>query len=297
VKSSLKSLLLPCVLAAGPSAAADADGCKDHPLFNRMPGYEINSCEARDFDAFDFPTGALNEDHSPKQLTPVEGAYGEIGYSVTDGAKPASALQILRNFQSAVKAAGGETVKEFGTLDSPTSLLDAKWGNGAYLDRAATFRLNKGGREVWVELMPYEGGTSYALRIVEREAMQQAIVANELLDRINKDGFIALYINFDTGKATIKPDSLPTLDQVAQMLKAAPDLKLEVAGHTDNVGKPDANLALSASRAQSVIQALTGRGTAGARLTAKGYGDTRPVADNRNEEGRARNRRVELVKR
>ena len=108
--------------------------------------------------------------------------------------------------------------------------------------------------------------------------------------------FLALYINFDTGKATIKPDSDQTLDSAAAALKAAPNLKIEVAGHTDNVGSSQANEKLSDERAKAVMAALVKRGITANRLTAKGYGQSSPVADNRTEEGRAKNRRVELVK-
>jgi OOP family OmpA-OmpF porin len=104
-------------------------------------------------------------------------------------------------------------------------------------------------------------------------------------------------ILFDTGKSNIKPESTPTLKQIAATLKAHPELKIEVQGHTDNVGKPDANLKLSQARAEAVKQALsTEYGVAAGQLTAKGYGDTKPSADNKTAEGRANNRRVELVK-
>jgi OOP family OmpA-OmpF porin len=86
------------------------------------------------------------------------------------------------------------------------------------------------------------------------------------------------------------------LDSAAAALKAAAAIKVEVGGHTDNAGTPDGNLRLSQERAQAVMAALVQRGIAAARMTAKGYGQATPVADNRTEEGRAKNRRVELVK-
>lgn len=183
-------------------------------------------------------------------------------------------------------------IAEFGAENSGKHLNDDIWGAG---DRAIAFKFNKGGKEVWALVHPYNNGAGYALYIAEREAMKQDIVANVLIDKINKDGFIALYINFDTGKGSIKPDSFSQLDQVAAALKQS-DVKLEVGGHTDNVGAPESNLALSELRAKSVMKYLTNKGIAAARLSVKGYGQTRQVADNRNEEGRAKNRRVELVK-
>lgn len=288
---------LACVLLAALSGTAmanegDEPGCKDHPLFNRIKGYALTSCNAKDFSDYRFPVGAPRpgrEGEDQLKLETVEGRYTELVYNLNDGQPRASSLQILRNYQAAAKAAGGSVEGDWRHGDVDLSA----YGGG---ERASTLRIKKGSSEVWVFVRSEEDGP-YSVTLVEREAMRQDVVANELLDRINQDGYVALYINFDTAKATIKPDSLATVDEVAKMLKAAPDLKLEVGGHTDNVGKPDANQKLSEARAQSVMKALADRGIAAARLTAKGYGDTKPVADNRSEEGRAKNRRVELSKR
>jgi OOP family OmpA-OmpF porin len=103
-------------------------------------------------------------------------------------------------------------------------------------------------------------------------------------------------INFDIDKATIKPESMGTLNMIVQVLKDNPDLKFEVDGHTDNTGNAPHNLQLSQQRADAVKMQLVTMGVDGSRLTAKGFGDTKPIADNTSPEGKANNRRVEFVK-
>lgn len=100
-------------------------------------------------------------------------------------------------------------------------------------------------------------------------------------------------IFFDINKAELKPESEAELDKLVQLLQENPSLKIEISGHTDNVGKPADNLLLSNNRAKAVVKYLTAKGIAVQRLMAKGYGETRPVADNSTEAGRAQNRRTE----
>jgi outer membrane protein OmpA-like peptidoglycan-associated protein len=108
---------------------------------------------------------------------------------------------------------------------------------------------------------------------------------------------VAVYgIHFDTGKAAILPDSENILGEIVKLLQQNEDLKLLVEGHTDNQGNAAANQALSEKRAQAVVAWLTAHGVQAARLSAKGFGRTKPLTDNGTEDGRAKNRRVELVK-
>jgi outer membrane protein OmpA-like peptidoglycan-associated protein len=276
-------------------AAAEQDyaGCKDHQLFTRMPNYYIYGCSHSQFDMKRFPVGPLvDENHA--RLQEVEGAFWQVDYVLNEGANPVSGLQIQRNFLNAAKRAGG-TVE--GTYPGGCKLmLDDSITKGANpcSDYGTTLKINKGGKEIWAHV--YTNEPNYGIYILERKAMQQDISVNELVDKLNKDGFLTLYVNFDTGKATIKPDSNKILDDAASALKSAASLKVEVGGHTDNVGTPQSNEKLSSDRAQAVMAALVKRGVAANRLMAKGYGQNSPVADNRSEEGRAKNRRVELVK-
>ncbi len=114
---------------------------------------------------------------------------------------------------------------------------------------------------------------------------------------MEKTGRVSVYgINLDIGKAVLRPESEAVLAALLKLLNANPDWKILIEGHTDNVGAKAANRTLSTQRAQAVRTWLVGKGIAAARLTALGLGDTKPVAANTTDEGRARNRRVDLVK-
>jgi outer membrane protein OmpA-like peptidoglycan-associated protein len=242
-----------------------------------------------------FPTGIPKGD----QTTPVEieGAVYWFQYNAVEGAPNPSGLQFMRNFENATKAGGGTIEGRYPGWCKASYDPERmpRMGNGC-LSNALTMKFVRGAKELWAFLQASDNEGYFVMTIVEREAMKQGIAVNELADKLAKDGFVALYINFDTGKATIRPDSSKTLDDAAAALKASPAFRVEVAGHTDNVGTPEANLTLSQDRAQAVMGALVARGVAADRMRAKGYGQTVPVGDNRTEQGRAKNRRVELVK-
>jgi len=134
------------------------------------------------------------------------------------------------------------------------------------------------------------------MTIIECGSMQQVIRANEMAAALDKDGFVALDIHFATGKAEILPESRPIIDEIVSLLKKSSNLRIGVEGHTDNTGDPAANKTLSNTRAKAVAEAIAAAGISSNRLEPVGYGQERPIADNRTEEGRAKNRRVELVK-
>jgi OOP family OmpA-OmpF porin len=276
-------LVAPALLALAATAFAqeDARGAKDHPLLTRYPGSHIVEYE-KNYNSVDFAIGTKGGEPQRKA---VEGEATIITYFHNSPDRQPSPLQVIRNYQNAIKGIGGEVVYE----------RLPKEGDGG----ETTLKVASGGKEAWVrlEIGIFSAPTqSYKLWIVEVAGMQQVVTANKLLDELNKNGFIALYINFDTGKSDLKADGKATVAEIVKMLKAAPELKVAIEGHTDNVGQPAANKALSEARARSVMAAVVAGGVDAKRLSAAGFGQERPVADNRGEEGRAKNRRVELVK-
>lgn len=275
MRPSIASMAAIFILAAaGMAAAQNADqaGSKDHPLFTRMPNHFIWSYEASEFDEHRF-------DNGKGEKVAVEGRKTRIGYGIQREAKAAgkrpSFLAVRRNYTNAIQKAGGQVVAE-----------------SSY---SATLKMAKGGAEVWAEVMR-ESDDEFVLTIVEKGEMTQDVAASDILSALEKEGRVALYINFATGSATIQPDGQPIIDQIAASLQKSPALSISIEGHTDNVGGAPANLKLSQARAQAVVSALVAKGIASTRLTATGLGQTKPLADNATEDGRAKNRRVELVK-
>src|SRR5690606_1077839 len=153
------------------------------------------------------------------------------------------------------------------------------------------------GRQVWVHArLEY---LSAGWVVVEREGFVQTaalLPASALKQQLDADGRVAIQVNFAVDKADILPDSQPQIDQVLALLQEDPTLRLSIDGHTDATGDAAHNQRLSEARAKSVVAALTGQGIEASRLEAKGHGQSQPVADNDTDEGRTKNRRVELVR-
>jgi len=278
-------------------AQEDEEGCKDHPLFNRMPNYYLGDCAKLEFGSIQFPVGKPDTKNANKIKTEtVEGKIMAYYYYLKEGATSASGLQIMRNFQNAAKQKGGIILSEYpgwciGEFESQNSEVSSF---GGCTNWSTTIKLTKDNKEVWIYVQKTDEG--YNLFIAEKEAMKQDIQANEIFDALNKEGHIALYINFETGKADIKPESQKIINQIVQMMKENPDLKISIEGHTDNVGTPQSNQTLSENRAKAVMNTIIAKGIDKSRLSSKGWGQTKPIADNQTEEARAKNRRVELVK-
>lgn len=267
---------LSVVLAGfGLSLAADQDvkGGKDHPLLSRMPNFYMAEYKENEFDSHRF----IGSDKKPVS---IEGHKYYIGYKLNKGATEPGELKIRRNVQDALKKIGGKVVFDDN------------------FNKTSTIVLQKDGKETWVEVRSYSN--LYRLTIVEREAMKQEVVADAAAmgNDINTTGHVSVYgIYFDTGKSEIRPESDAAISEIAKLLKENGALKLHVVGHTDNVGSFESNMKLSKDRANAVVKALAGKhGIAAARLKSHGVASLAPVASNDTEDGKAKNRRVELVK-
>jgi len=257
------------MLHVAPLAMAEVE---EYPLFNRLEGFTLQkNSKYENFGSYAFQKGK-----GSKEKSVVEGRYFNLRYSLDKGVENPGKLYVIRNFTNAVKQSGGEILYE-------------KSDN-------AVMRLIQGDKEVWVRVNCAANGSWYYLNIIEKGTMQQEVVVNKLLDAIKSTGKATVYINFDTASSKIQADSMPIIDEIFDMLQQSHDLKLSIEGHTDSDGTLDGNQKLSEERAFEVKDALIAKGVNATRLISKGYGMSKPVADNKTEEGKAKNRRVELLK-
>lgn len=251
----------------------DVKGSKDHPLLSRMPGYSIET-----YDVADFGSETFSQETIGLSRYKAEGRKTYIRYWIQPGVTPPSNLQIIRNYENALKSIGAVI-----TWVSPYNVHA---------------RLERNGKRAWVKV-GLSDPRSYMLTVIEEQPLQQQVQANAdaWMSDIAATGHAAVYgIYFDTDQAVIKPESEPALKEIAALLEKNPSLKVHLVGHTDSTGSFAHNMQLSEARAAAVVQALTARYKVNpSRLRASGAGPLAPVASNRTEEGKAKNRRVELV--
>lgn len=305
----LASLGFVALLAAAPAKAEqeDKEGGKDLPMVTRYPGSIIDNYGNKEFDEYDLIVGKCSS-RNPCKTQHLEGKISWINY--TTPAKR-SLLEISRNYQQALQKAGFQQIyachlTDCGTNGEGGAQADEVGFINGWNNRYWVGKLSRPTGDVYVAVNadgPDDGNreNNTHLLVIELKPMEAGMVtvtAAALADDLAKTGHSAVYgIYFDTGKAEVKPESGPALTEVAKLLSQDPSLKLIVAGHTDNVGGFDSNMELSRKRAAAVVQVLAGKhGVAASRLNPQGLGPCAPVASNEQEEGRARNRRVELVK-
>lgn len=313
------------------ASAVDAPGSSDHPLVTRFPGSSLSGYFHSDWDSTTFPTGnELGSDETLKKAVTVEGAITRMVYIAPVGK---ATLEVFRNYQQAFAKAGLKVKYACDTdcgrlffhwrfgpvnqsmkwakdeLKAADNTSSGRWNiNDAVAEDGRGFygTLTQSGREVHVWV--YTSIAGYAatnraatvIEIAEPKAMQADQVqvdATAMAKGLAAEGKITLQgIYFDTGKATLKPESDAQLKEMAKLLTEQPKLAVFIVGHTDNQGNFESNLQLSKQRATAVRDALVTRFKSDAtRITPYGVANVAPVASNATEPGRTLNRRVELV--
>ncbi|MFP8777871.1 OmpA family protein [Hydrogenophaga sp. RWCD_12] len=319
---------------AAQTADADLAGAKDHPYIKRFANSSIVLYDAKQFDSVKIPVSTFTQFNLTSRQRefvepPVtaEGARTRIWYEAKGDT---TSIEVFRNYLHELQEQG------FAVLyDSSKDSKAGRWngyltaygfGSNKLTNNRSEFvmygapmksihtlsaKREKDGQTTYVHLTTVQWdqdnktfkahkGAYATLDVVDVGAMKQNMVvvsASAMAQSMAATGRVALYgILFDTGKADVKPESKPALEEIAKLLKSDSNLRLRVVGHTDNQGSLDGNIALSKRRAESVNAALVGQyGISGQRLSAFGVADLAPVASNAQEEGRSKNRRVELV--
>jgi OOP family OmpA-OmpF porin len=326
------ALLLPAL--PGPVFAAHVAGSKDPPGFKRFEGSEIIYYGTRSYDQYPMARGPgvafqgfKTTENVERQITRIvyrvpvghtalellrnyEQMLGDAGFTQTFELAPCndSAMGDGNFFSDAWWHKWDPNLrKPIGGID-PACYVTAKTTKDGQDINVAVYTaeshdLTKNANGWWPNKNTpvADGQVLVGFDVITAKAVQISMVevkAADMADALATKGFVDIYgILFDVDKIDIKPDSAKTLDEVASLLKIDRSLKLEIAGHTDNTGSAEHNQKLSEGRAQAVVDELVKKyGIDAARLTAKGYGDTKPVAPNDNDANKAKNRRVELRK-
>ena len=266
------------------SFSAQAKDIPEHPLIRPFPGSVLakNISKYNKFNQYEFYF--KNDQTGKREKQKVQGQYWYLVWEVLnpDGSRvqDISTLEFFENYKAAAAEKGGKVVWE----DSGQVVF--------------TLPRDDGGT-TWCRLTVNSSLGQQFLVIIDEKPFKKSLTFGpaEMKAALDKDGHIALYdILFDFDRATLKEESLKQLSYVVTLLRQNPDLNVEIQGHTDSQGSDEYNLDLSQQRAETVQAFALLFGVEPGRLAAKGYGESVPVATNDTEEGRAKNRRVELVK-
>jgi OOP family OmpA-OmpF porin len=315
-----------CFLVVATSTAQDVPNSFDPPGMKRYEGSEIIGYRAPKFDEYLVPLGPPTSQDPPayKKSVPLEGQVSYYTYLAPNGRTP---TELFRNYKLEFQRLNLEVLYEKGSGQpgwfGPTTTKIAKENDIGQIifynqdeERMLVGKTKDAQPTYYVVFVTaYRDGIvpdRLGKRVNKGQALAQIVVvapdtlekkmtfvnADDMKQALHDSGKVALYgLYFDTDKDAVKVESQPTLAEIAKLMKTDTSLRLHVVGHTDNQGKPDYNLDLSRRRAASVVAQLTGKyGIAANRLDAFGCGVYAPVASNEAEAGRAKNRRVELVR-
>lgn len=309
--------------AAQAQAPADVPGAADPPGLPRIEGATIIGYDSSGYDEFAYPTAAITWDGA-KASARVEGPHSRLLYVIPDDRSP---LEVIRNYEAELTDQGYQLLYQCGGADCGPVTPVSKFFYALPLDNSGqlskrAFALPRDDHRIVIARQPETGQlvsvyTAFEtfdhfpqtadkvlvlLDLVEGKPLQrrmELVSAAEMSGALGAEGRVSLYgILFDHDSDRLRPDSDATLAEIATLLAAEPGLALFVVGHTDMTGSYDYNLDLSRRRAAAVVAALGARfGVASGRLEPAGVGPLAPLAENATEEGRAQNRRVELVRR
>jgi hypothetical protein len=309
--------LIFCTTATYAQIETDVEGSKDHPLISRFQGSVIVLYVQKEFDEYTLPLGKRPEDDGIFKKLNLEGKVTRIQYAGIPESR--SFLEVYRNYEIALKNAGFEILFSgkgeglgykwpdyiFDDNNSPLPEGNRLPSNNEPTQRYLSAKLVRSDGDIYVSLFItkdswHQECPLVQLDIIKIKPMETGMItvnADLLANNIAKTGHIAVYgLHFDTGKAELKPESGPVLEEIAKLLKNNSGLKLYIVGHTDNVGEFNNNILLSEQRAKAVLKELVSKYTVNeTQLEAYGNGPLAPVASNKDEAGRAKNRRVELV--
>lgn len=294
------------ILPLGPAGAQNRDiaGARDYPGVGRFAGSVITGYQAKDFDAVKLQAAPF-KDGKPADARRLEGRVTRIAYRTEPGP---SILEVSRNFENQLAKAGFDVLvacdtDECGGIPFTEQIdalnIPAMWIDG-FNYRYYAGHKKDGNATTYVSVVTSQNNDNVYSQIV---AVVVGAMDNKMVDAaamakgLGEKGHIALYgIFFDTDKATIKPESAPTLAEMAKLMNGQPKLNVFIVGHTDSQGSYDHNMTLSRQRAEAVAAALAGSyKVARSRMRTAGLGYLAPVGSNASDEGRALNRRVELV--
>jgi OmpA-OmpF porin, OOP family len=326
LRAALMAVVSTTVLPAfGAGKAVELPGGQDPPVVSRFKGSVLQNAASERSESLRIPMGPGK--------TLANGALGFDASVIVQGkisayhyvqAADVSLNEVYQNYRTALQAAGFEPLyscepaacqaAQINERYRTELLYPRKWNSGRISPgggsspRELRFwagKATRGGADVYVIVWVSEADSMWeraqtSIVVVEPAAMvtgQVVASLQQMQSGLQAEGKIALYgLYFDTGKAEVKPESKPQLEEIAKLLKAAPDLRVYIVGHTDNQGSLETNQPLSQRRAEAVAGALAAlHGIAARRMTARGVASLAPVASNAAELGRAKNRRVELV--
>ncbi|MEM7658803.1 MAG: OmpA family protein [Bacteroidota bacterium] len=324
---SLFSLLV--LLIGNLFSQTDLAGSEDHPLLTRYPGSYISYYETVKYREYSLATGPVTGYRHIEEKQTIAGQLTRITYSIDQPAEALSISEVYRDYLQAVKKAGITILAEgHSPKSSPRGAVgEGGWiglalGPNKFRQGASALALfagtsSSGGSFSIIGRVDRPEGPTYLALYGERHSKDLVICHLDVIEvkgaetgkvfadadfisqAIEDRGSVVIYgITFDFDQATIKPESAPTIAEIAKYLQSKPNISLFVVGHTDMKGSLEYNLRLSKNRAQAVVDALVEQhGIARTRLSADGVAFLSPKANNLTEEGRAINRRTELVRR